>query len=53
VKVTQEQLAETAGIDPRYLQKIESGKVNPSLETIGKLKSAFGCDWEDLLRGIG
>lgn len=36
-ELTQEKLAELAGIDFSYLNMIESGKKNPSLKRIAKL----------------
>ena len=42
--VTQEYLAELAGVGLRTLKKIESGKGNPTLETMGKLAEALGME---------
>lgn len=50
--LTQETLAEKAGIDARYLQKIEAGTVNPSIRVAASLRAALSCSWDDLLRGV-
>jgi transcriptional regulator with XRE-family HTH domain len=42
--VTQEYLAELAGVGVRTLKKIESGKGNPTVETLGKLAEILGMD---------
>ena len=49
---TQEQLCELAEIDRSYLQRIESGRSNPTLQVLTRLKKALGCSWEALLRGV-
>jgi transcriptional regulator with XRE-family HTH domain len=49
----QRQLAEKAGLTPSMLSQIESGRLTPSLPTLGKLAGAlgvsiaslFGADW--------
>lgn len=48
-KLTQEALAEAAEITPIYLSKIENGHVRPTLDTLGALCSALGCDLASLL----
>ncbi|RYD85422.1 MAG: XRE family transcriptional regulator [Verrucomicrobiaceae bacterium] len=50
--VTQEQLAESADIHPRYLQKLEGGKAHPSLVVLTRLRSSLRCEWNDLLQGL-
>lgn len=42
--VTQEYLAELAGVGVRTLKKIESGRGNPTVETLGKLAEILGMD---------
>lgn len=42
--VTQENLAEIAGVSPRTLKQFESGKGNPTLYTLQKLCDALGMD---------
>ena len=38
----QRQLAEKAGLTPSLLSQIESGRLTPSLHTLGKLAGALG-----------
>jgi len=38
----QRQLAEKAGLTPSMLSQIESGRLTPSLHTLGKVAAAFG-----------
>lgn len=40
--LTQEQLAERAGLHPTYVAKIETGARLPSLETVDRLAEALG-----------
>ena len=48
--LTQEQVAESAGVSWRYLQELEAGKgTNPSLAVLCGLKTALGCSWDELL----
>jgi transcriptional regulator with XRE-family HTH domain len=42
--VTQEHLAELAGVGVRTLKEIESGRGNPTVETLGKLAEILGMD---------
>ncbi len=42
LNVTQEQLAEIAGVGLRTLKQFESGKGNPTLQTLTKLADALG-----------
>ena len=52
-KLTQEQVAENAGVSWRYLQELEAGKgTNPSLTVLCGLKTALGCSWDELLGGM-
>lgn len=48
--LTQEKLAERAGIDYSYLNLIENGKRNPSLKVMAKLSRILGVRLGDLLR---
>ena len=51
--LTQEQVAEDAGVSWRYLQELEAGKgTNPSLTVLCGLKMALGCSWDELLIGM-
>src|SRR5262249_13089541 len=48
-QLTQEALAERAGMDRSYLSAIERGKHNVPLDTICRLAWALGLDLRDLL----
>jgi transcriptional regulator with XRE-family HTH domain len=39
---TQEQLADRAGYDPRYINMLERGRRNPSIQALVNLCQAFG-----------
>ena len=47
--LTQEELAERAGLAPRVVQKIEAGRITILISTLRRLKIALGCSYEDLL----
>ncbi len=51
--LTQEQLAEQAELSRRFLQEIEAGQKNPTINVVHRLKRALKCSWDDLLVGIG
>jgi transcriptional regulator with XRE-family HTH domain len=42
--VTQETLADISGVSLRTLKQFESGKGNPTLETLSKLSEALGLE---------
>ena len=44
LKVTQEYLAELSGVGLRTLKSIESGKGNPTIETLNKLVEVLGLE---------
>lgn len=44
LRVTQETLAELAGVGLRTLKQLESGKGNPTLETLQKLTDVLGME---------
>ncbi|GJM44539.1 MAG: hypothetical protein DHS20C21_13810 [Gemmatimonadota bacterium] len=48
--LTQEQLADRAGIASRHLQKVEVGGVNLTLRTVSRLSHALSVDPSDLFR---
>jgi transcriptional regulator with XRE-family HTH domain len=50
--LTQEQLAEKAEISRRYLQRIESGQRNPTVDILARLRRALGCSWNDLFEDV-
>jgi transcriptional regulator with XRE-family HTH domain len=47
---TQEEAAETAGLNIRHYQKIEEGSVNVTLRTVESVAEAFGVDVVESLR---
>lgn len=47
-RLTQENLAEKAELSRRYIQEIEAGSKNPSVNTAVRLKIALACSWDDL-----
>ncbi len=44
LKVNQEMLAELSGVGLRTLKQFESGKGNPTLQTMSKLADALGLE---------
>ena len=44
----QEQLAEKADISRRYLQEIEAGEMNPTVNVASRLRRALKCPWDEL-----
>lgn len=44
LKVTQEHLAELSGVGLRTLKAIESGKGNPTIETVCKIADVLGLE---------
>ncbi len=49
--MTQERLAERADISHRYLQSLEAGKKQPSINVVVRLRTALECSWDELLKG--
>jgi transcriptional regulator with XRE-family HTH domain len=47
-RLTQENLAEKAELSRRYVQEIEAGSKNPSVNTAVRLKLALACSWDEL-----
>jgi DNA-binding XRE family transcriptional regulator len=47
-KFTQERLAEKADLSRRFIQEIEAGAKNPTVNTVVSLKKALQCSWNDL-----
>jgi transcriptional regulator with XRE-family HTH domain len=47
---TQEQLGEAADVAPRYVQRIETGRINPSAVVVAALAEALGVDPGRLFR---
>jgi len=50
--ISQEQLAERAGLHRTYVGDIERGTRNISLRNIVRLAGALGCTPSELLRGV-
>ena len=44
LNVTQDMLADLSGVSLRTLKQFESGKGNPTLETLNKLGNALGME---------
>lgn len=44
LQVTQDTLADISGVSLRALKQLESGKGNPTLETLSKLAEALGLE---------
>lgn len=51
-KMSQEQLAEDAGLHTNYIGRIERAQVNVSLVNIGKLAKALKVKPQDLLKHV-
>ena len=49
--MTQEDLAEKAGISARYAQSLEAGEYFPALPTLVRLREELGAAWGDLFKG--
>ena len=52
LQVTQETLAELSGVSLRTLKQFESGKGNPTLQTISKLADALGLELSFQVKSI-
>ncbi len=50
--MTQEALAEKAGVSHRYLQSIEAGAKQPRINVVARIRKAMDCQWEELLKGM-
>ena len=50
--MTQEKLAEAADISHRYLQSLEAGQKQPSINVVAQLRVALECSWDELLKGL-
>lgn len=53
LKVTQEYLVELSGVGLRTLKSIESGKGNPTIETVNKLADVLGLELKLEIRKEG
>ncbi len=52
LKVTQEQLAELSGVGLRTLKQFESGKGNPTVNTLQKLADVLGMELKLVVKKI-
>lgn len=51
IKITQEEIAEEAGLTLRYYQKLETGESKkPSLEVVDRIAHAFGMNLSDFCK---
>lgn len=53
LKMTQEELAERAGLSARYVGAIERGDVAASVTVLGQIAEALGSEPGDLLKRVG
>ena len=51
-KLSQEELADRAGIHQTYLSGVEGGKRNPSVLVLDRISKALGVDAMDLFRRV-
>ena len=50
--LTQEKLAEKAGLDPTYISGIERGLRNPGIKNVARLAKALGFSTAELCKGV-
>lgn len=50
--LTQEKLAELAGLDPTYISGIERGLRNPGIKNVARLAKALGITTSELCKGV-
>jgi len=51
--MTQAQLADFTQLSKRYIQKIEHGEANITVEVVEKLAQILKCGWNDIVGEIG
>ena len=51
-KLTQEELARQCGLSADTIRRLEHGSFSPSLATLRKVASGFGCSVSDLFRSF-
>ncbi len=51
-ELTQEKLAEKAGLDPTYISGIERGLRNPGIKNVARLAKALGLTTAELCKGV-
>ncbi len=49
LKLSQERFAEAINVSRTYLQSIEGGKANPTIQVAARIKKTCKCSWEELL----
>ena len=49
LKITQQELADAAGISRTGLSLIETGVVTPKIETVKKIAAALNLEWKALI----
>lgn len=50
--LTQGQVEQMAGFQPGYLSRLENGLIDPGLDTVAKLATAYGLTISKLTAGI-
>ena len=50
--LTQEKLAQKAGLDPTYISGIERGLRNPGIKNVAKLAKTLGLTTGELCKGV-
>ena len=51
-ELTQEKLAEHAGLDPTYISGIERGLRNPGIKNVARIAKALGLTTAELCKGV-
>ncbi len=51
-ELTQEKLAEKAGLDPTYISGIERGLRNPGIKNVARLAKALSFTTAELCKGV-
>ena len=51
-ELTQEKLAEKAGLDPTYISGTERGLRNPGIKNVARLAKALGLTTAELCKGV-
>jgi transcriptional regulator with XRE-family HTH domain len=52
IKISQEKLAEKAGLDQTYISGIECGRRNPGIKNVAKIAKALGFTTAQLCKGV-
>ena len=52
-ELTQDELAEMAEIDRRYVQRIEAGTANPGVDVLFRIRESLQVTWDELFLGMG